>query len=120
MDLELIALSLGTTLFSGTDSLVREESDFVWDIRMGLLRELIVFTRHEPVLRNDVVEAILDLGYVKQICKYVVYRGCHTKNLQSRIVLYFRKSSFIIQFRITSSLLSLASSAHAAKACGCQ
>jgi len=60
MDLALTAESLGTMLLMGRDILVRAERDFVCDIRMGLFIVVIVLTRHEPVLRNDVVEAILD------------------------------------------------------------
>lgn len=60
MDLWLTSESLGTMLLIGREIFDSAESDFVWDIRMGLFIEVIVLTRHELVRRKDVVEAILD------------------------------------------------------------
>jgi len=52
--------SLGTMLGRGLAVfLVREERDLVWDIRMGLLMLVTDLSRHELVLRNDVLLAIL-------------------------------------------------------------
>jgi len=60
MDLWLTSESLGIMLLIGREIFDSAESDFVWDIRMGLFIEVIVLTRHELVRRKDVVEAILD------------------------------------------------------------
>jgi len=61
MDLALTADNLGTMLFMGRQTFVRAESDFVCDIRMGLFILVIDLTRQDPVLRRDVVDAILEL-----------------------------------------------------------